>query len=176
MAQNFEQVLKNRSHALAVTVLALVCAAFSQSALAADAETGRYTWSAELVSFDEQAGQATLKTHIDTRANKEDLAELSEGERITITWTGMNWGAGIAHVTPGAAADAPGPLTLPAEFVRTELDRNYLVYTVAVPEDAAARIQGLEAGDWVTGVSPKNQPGRDLSGAVIELRPYNEVS
>lgn len=159
-----------------VGVLVLVHAAQTQPAFAQSSadESRQYQWSAELVSFDANAGTATLKARMDARADRSVLKELSEGDRITITWTGITWGAGIAAISKGDAAGSDDKLALPAEFVRTEMDDIYLVFRVPVPQGAASKLSALKSGDWVTATTPRD--ATRLEQAVSGIRPYNDVS
>lgn len=173
MTRNFVPLRDNGIVKLVVTALLLVQAAFirAESAEAAMDSSGTFTWSAELVSFDEASRTVTLKTRLDSRADKAILDELSQGDPINLSWTGINWGAGIAAVTR-RDAEAPGKLVLPAELAGTQMERTYLVYTLPVPEGSVSRLRDLEQGDWVTGTSPRDS-GSDP--AVIEIRDYNDV-
>ncbi len=180
MASHWIKMGNELRRASMVGVLALAAAICSQSTLAqpeAQPEASvpqTYDWSAELVSFDQESAAVTLKARMDTRVDKAALGELSEGDPITITWTGLNWGAGIAAVNPEGAAEETGRLHLPAEFAGTELDDAYLLFRVQVPEDAASSIGSLEAGSWVTATTPRD--AAEAEEAVSTIRPYNDVS
>jgi len=157
-----------------VTALLLVHAIAAPTAAAESADAAEpFTWSAELVSFDASSNTVTLKSYLDTRVDRAALETLSEGDLVTIGWTGLNWGAGIAGVTKGSADELDTHLRMPAEFVRTEMDGQYLVYRVPVPEDAGSRLETLEPGAWVTGTSPRD--AASLDEAVISVRGYNDV-
>ncbi len=157
-----------------VTALWLAHAVVMQAA-AAESPGGAepFTWSAELLSFDASSNTVTLKSYLDTRVDRAALESLSEGDVVTIGWTGLNWGAGIAGVTKGSAAELDTHLRMPAEFVRTEMDGRYLVYRVPVPEDAKARLEALDPGSWVTATSPRDAAA--LDEAVTAIRAYNDV-
>lgn len=161
-----------------VGVLLLVHAACLQTALAQAPNAqnqNQYEWSAELVSFDQGSGMATLKARMDARADTSILGELSEGDRITITWTGLTWGAGIADISrQGSSSQSTGRLDMPAEFVGTEMDETYLLFRVPVPQSSASSLQGLASGEWVTATTPHS--ASRLNQAVSEIRPYNDVS
>ena len=176
MASNLAMMKDKLFSLFVVGVLVLVHAAFSHTAFAqgsADAAEA-YEWSAELVAFDTGSGKATLKARMDTRADRSILAELSEGDAITITWTGITWGAGIAAVERAGSTSSADRLDMPAEFVGTEMDDTYLVFRVPVPQASASKIQALDAGAWVTAKTAHD--ASRLEQAVSEIRPYNEVS
>jgi hypothetical protein len=146
--------------------------------VAAKAGTGgasddAYTWSAELVGFDEAAGVALVKALVAGHANLEDLPSLSEGDRVTITWSGLTRGTAIRSITRASETAADG-LTLAAEFVSTQRDDRYLVFRIPVPSEAVARISALSPGTWVTLTSPRSPA--DWDEAVVDARPYNHAS
>lgn len=172
MTSNFKK-MQAKGAALIAGALLLGHAAFGDSASAQNRD-GQFSWSAELVSFDASNRTVTLKSRLDVHADVEILDELSEGDEITLTWTGISWGAGISGVSRGAASEASERLTMPAEFVRTEMDGDYIVYRLPVPQASVGELRELEAGAWVTGTSARN--AEDLDGAVNALRPYNAVS
>jgi|SRR5690606_8764710 len=163
-----------------LTVLSIVTALLLVHAIVAPTvatESGNkaepFTWSAELVSFDASSNTVTLKSYLDTRVDRAALADLSEGDLVTIGWTGLNWGAGIAGVAKGVDAELDTHLRMPAEFVRTEMDEQYLVYRLPLPEGAGSRLEGLEPGSWVTATSPRD--AKSLDEAVTAIRAYNDV-
>ena len=176
MASKLARIRDSLFAASIAGVLMLVGAIQSQPAFAqgsADASQ-LYEWSAELVSFDAASGKATLKARIDARADRSILKQLSEGDQITITWTGLTWGAGISAITRGSTANVDGKLRLPAEFVRSEMDDIYLVFRVPVPQGSQAKLQALKPGDWVTAKTSRS--ASRLEQAVSEIRGYNDVS
>jgi hypothetical protein len=170
------------SAGLAMTAAFLLTATLGQAWAANDQKSAdTYTWSAELVSFDPSSRMITVKSHIDGASAIEGLDELKQGDPITLTWVGLTWGAGIRGVTRGhEASTATGASTdtdalmLPAEFVGTEMDDQYITYRLPIPADAAAKIQALKAGDWVTATSPRHPA--DTKSAVVAIRGYNDVS
>lgn len=176
MASNLAKMKDKLLSVFVVGVLLLVHAAHLQTAFAQDSSDAAngYEWSAELVAFDTGSGKATLKARMDTRADRSILAELSEGDAITITWTGITWGAGIAAVERGGSASSADRLDMPAEFVGTDMDDMYLVFRVPVPQASASKIQALDPGAWVTATT--SHDASRLDQAVSRIRPYNEVS
>lgn len=176
MASRLARIRDTLFAASIVGVLMLVDAIQAQPAFAQGSANApqQYEWSAELVSFDPASGKATLKARIDARADRSILAQLSEGDQITITWTGLSWGAGISAVTRGNATTSDGRLHLPAEFVRSEMDDIYLVFRVPVPQGSRAKVEALKPGDWVTARTSRD--ASRLEQAVSEIRGYNDVS
>jgi hypothetical protein len=154
----------------------IIAASLGQSAFAANDQkpNDTYTWSAELVSFDPGSRMITLKSHVDGAAAVEGLDQLKDGDPITLTWVGLSWGAGIRGVARGHESSAQSDaLILPAEFVGTELDDQYVTYRLPIPASAVSKIQALKPGDWVTATSPRHSS--DPSAAVMAIRGYNDV-
>ncbi|HEX7079454.1 MAG TPA: hypothetical protein VF329_00370 [Gammaproteobacteria bacterium] len=176
MASNLEQMQDKYGRGLIFTVLLLVHAALSQVAFAEEGQEAAkpFHWSAELVSFDQGTKMATLKARIDSHADVAILDELSDGDPVTVRWTGISWGAGISGVTRERPNEPSDALLMPAEFVRTEMDDTYLVFRVPVPDASVAKIEALEAGNWVTAMSPRD--ATELADAVTEMHAYNDVS
>src|SRR5690606_40538130 len=63
---------------------------FSSSLLSADAsQTETYTWSAELIQFDESSNTATVKARIVGQRDDVATGSLSEGDAAMLTWSGI---------------------------------------------------------------------------------------
>ena len=145
-------------------------ALFSVSAQAANQN---YQWSAKLMSFDEASSTAVVQAPIESYVTIKGIDDYSDGDRLILTWTGINWAAGVRDL----AADpelTPTTLSLPVEFVSTELDGRYLNFRISVPSDAVSAIAAMEAGTHVTGTSPKM--ATDWSASISSLRHYNDVN
>lgn len=150
---------------------ALLAAAFTLPA-AADDETATYTWSAELLAVDEQAGTITARARFVTEADTAAVAALPAGTRATLVWSGMNWAAGVRRVTREAPTEDDW-LTLPIEVLATEDDGRYLRFAVAVPKEDIPKVKPLAEGGWVTAESPRRAaPG---AAPVLTLKPYSDA-
>jgi hypothetical protein len=136
-----------------------------------NAANDSYTWSAELVEVDQPAGTVTVQSRLVSNADV-DFKSLDKGDRVTLTWSGINTAAGVRRVVQGDAPDGDA-LTLPIEFVSPELDERYVRFKVAVPSDDLARIASLQPGAWITATSPRR--AEDFEEAVVDVRPYNDV-
>jgi hypothetical protein len=154
-----------------LAMAALQPAAADNAANGTSAENDTYTWSAELVAVDERAQTVTVQSRLVYDAEV-DFDSLDPGDRVTLTWSGINTAAGVRRITSGAAPQGD-LLTLPIEFVSAELDNQYLRFKVAVPSEGLAKIASLSPGDYVTATSPRR--GADWKEAVVELRPYANV-
>jgi hypothetical protein len=133
--------------------------------------TDTYTWSAELVAVDEPARTVTVQAGIVGNADI-DWNDLGAGDRVTLTWSGIETAAGIRRIVD-AAAPAEDRLTLPIEFVSPEHDRRYVRFKVLVPSADVAKIASLSPGSWITATSPRR--ATRYEEAVAAVRPYNDV-
>jgi hypothetical protein len=143
------------------------------SVAAADMHDNTYDWSAELIAFDDAAHTMTVRARIEDYASIPNLDEFSEGDRLTLVWTGRSWAAGVRDLGTNPET-APEALTLPVEFVGTENDGRYVSFRVPVPADSLARVRELMIGDRVTGVSPRGDA--EWSSGVVSVRHYNDVN
>jgi hypothetical protein len=161
---------------IAATLLGLT-GALAGAGAAAAAEDGHapaatYQWSAELVAFDRAAGVATVKARLVETVADKDLPKLKAGDHAMLTWSGLNYAAGIRALERGSASSFDR-LTMPIEYVSSELDGRYVVFKVPVPAADAAAIAALTAGQWVTAQSP--QKTTVWKEAVRSLRPYTDA-
>ena len=147
----------------------LAMAATFQASAGAASDT--YSWSAELVAVDEAARTVTVESRLVGNAEV-DFKKLDQGDRVTLTWSGIDTAAGVRRIVEGAAP-ADDRLTLPIEFVSAENSDQYVRFKVAVPADDMGKIASLQPGSWVTATSPR-RPER-FEEAVADLRPYNDV-
>ena len=130
-----------------------------------------YNWSAELVEVDEPARTVTVQARLVGDA-KIDFDALEAGERVTLTWSGINTAAGVRRIVAGKAP-ADDRLTLPIELVSAEHNAQYVRFKVAVPSDDLPRIASLQPGSWITATSPRR--AERFEEAVGDMRPYNDV-
>jgi hypothetical protein len=130
-----------------------------------------YNWSAELVEVDEPARTVTVQSRLVGDA-KIDFDALEAGERLTLTWSGINTAAGVRRIVAGKAP-ADDRLTLPIELVSAEHNAQYVRFKVAVPSDDLPRIASLQPGSWITATSPRR--AERFEEAVADMRPYNDV-
>jgi hypothetical protein len=165
--QNF---LATKLNGLAIGGLLAIAAALP--AAAGDSGTDTYTWSAELVAVDEPARTITVQSRLVSDAEV-DFDSLDSGDRVTLTWSGINIAAGVRRIVDGAAP-AADLLTLPIEFVSAQHDNQYVRFKIAVPSDDLAKLASLEPGSWITATSPR-RPER-FEEAVADVRPYNDVA
>ena len=151
--------------------LGLLAMAAALPASAGNAASDSYTWSAELVEVDQPAGTVTVQSRLVSDADV-DFRALDKGDRVTLTWSGINTAAGVRRIVDGHAPNGD-ELTLPIEFVSPELDERYVRFKVAVPSDDLAKVASLQPGSWITATS-RRRAGH-FEEAVVDLRPYNDV-
>jgi|SRR5688572_24485786 len=159
----------NAQHRLIVAGLLAIVAL--QPANAADTANETYTWSAELVARDDEARTITVQSRLVSNAEI-DFDSLDDGDRVTLTWSGINMAAGVRRITAGAAPE-DDRLTLPIEFVSSELDDRYVRFKVLVPSDDLAKLGSVQPGQYVTATSPRR--ASRWEEAVVDVRPYNDV-
>ena len=144
------------------------------AAVAAEEATetrGEYSWSAKLIEVDETNGTVTVEARLE-QPDEVDRSGLSEGDRVTLAWVGRSWAAGVSDIGPDLDL-SDERLALPVEFVSFEMDGQYVRFRVPLPDDAVQSVASLDAGDWITGFSPRELA--DWDQAVTQLRPYNDV-
>jgi hypothetical protein len=138
----------------------------------ATAQTDTYTWSAELVAFDKASNTVTVKSRIVEHADAVDLDTLKAGDRAMLTWSGLTLAAGVRALERGTESSFDR-MTMPVEYVASELDGRYVVFKVPIPADGAAAIEELQPGAWVTATSPYQ--ASNAAEAVRAIRPYSRV-
>ena len=149
----------------AITALIL----FGVSGAAADTDNlatdVTYTWSAELVAFDEATRMATLR-HSLVGHPPQDLTGFSNGDRIILTWSGVHSAGLIRSIAPGEMAR--GHLAMPVEFAG--FDGRYVTFRLPIPADYVNQVLALEPGEWVTATSPHAAP--DHNAVVMDIRGF----
>jgi hypothetical protein len=149
----------------------LAMAAVAGAAAAQSTRSDSYTWSAELVAVDEPARTVTVQAGV-VGNPAIDWNDLEGGDRVTLTWSGIETAAGVRRIVDGEAP-ADDRLTLPIEFVSAEHDRRYVRFKVLVPSGDVAKIASLSPGSWITATSPRR--ATRYEEAVAAVRPYNDV-
>jgi hypothetical protein len=138
-----------------------------------DKEGATYTWSAELVAFDAASNTITVKAMLVSNPQATDLSALSAGDRAVLTWSGLSTAAGVRAVERGNESSFDR-MTMPIEYVSSELDGRYVSFKVPIPVKDAGAIAKLTPGTYVTATSPLR--AKSAAEAVAAIRPYNEVS
>jgi len=153
---------------VAVAVLTL-CAAAGAAPETADT----YTWHAELVAFDGATKTATLKARVVSHNEMSDWSAFTEGERITLTWSGtFSNASGVRTIAKGTSGH--DQLSMPVEFRSFDDEGKYLTFRVMIPEKHVGRISALKPGDWVTARSRHH--ATDPKMAVTGIRAYTDTA
>lgn len=161
--------------AIAAFAAADAGAAAGQATKPASAEQAgeTYTWSAELVAFDAASNTITVKAMLVSNPEATDLAALHAGDRATLTWSGLSTAAGVRSLQRGSSSGFDR-LTMPVEYVGSELDGRYVSFKVPIPAKDNAAIAKLQPGAYVTATSPLR--AKTPAEAVISIKPYGDVS
>jgi hypothetical protein len=128
-----------------------------------------YTWSAELVAFDAASNTLTVKAPLVSNPERTNLAALHAGDRAVLTWSGLSTAAGVRAIERGDKSSFDR-MTMPIEFVSSELEGRYVSFKVPIPAKDAAAIGKLTPGMYVTATSPLR--AKSAADAVTSIRPY----
>ncbi len=159
----------NPSNALRTTAAITALTLFGVSGAAADQASGTYTWSAELVAFDEAEAMATVRARL-VEGSLAELDGLNAGDPIVLTWSGVySAAAGILTIEPGQTASER--FEMPVEFV--SLEGRYLTFRTPLPADSVDQVAGLAPGQWVTATSP--HAAWDRSAVVLDIRGFTAI-
>jgi hypothetical protein len=138
----------------------------------AEATLATYTWSAELVTFDQEARTVTVKSRFVENPESASLSTLHEGDHAMLTWSGLSTAAGVRAIERGNTSRFDR-MTMPVEFVSSEPNGRYISFKVPIPAHDSDKIAKLSPGDWVTATSPLS--AKNLTEAVASIRPYTDV-
>jgi hypothetical protein len=159
--------------AIGATALVGAGAALGQSAKSAAESSAKadatYTWSAELVAFDAPTNTLTVKAMMVSNPEANDVPELRAGDRAMLTWSGLSTAAGVRAIERGNSSSFDR-MTMPIEFVASELDGRYVSFKVTIPSKDSAAIAGLKPGAYVTATSPLR--AKSAAEAVVSIKPY----
>jgi hypothetical protein len=86
-----------------------------------------------------------------------------------LTWSGLSTAAGVRAIERGNKSSFDR-MTMPIEFVASELDGRYVSFKVPIPAKGAAAIGKLSPGMYVTATSPLR--AKSAADAVTSIRPY----
>ncbi len=143
----------------------------ARSAAASSGKTGEtYTWSAELVAFDAASNTVTVKAVLVSNPERTDLSVLHAGDHAVLTWSGLSTAAGVRAIERGNTSSFDR-MTMPIEYVSSELDGRYVSFKVPIPAAGAAAIGNLRPGTYVTATSPLR--AKSAVDAVTSIRPYS---
>jgi hypothetical protein len=160
------------NHLLFVVAGLLIWPGMHSTAIADDIADDLYTWSAELVAFDEASGTVTVKSRVVEHAAIDGLSDFADGDRVMLIWSGVFSASGVRAITHGTQTEFER-FTMPVEFVSSEMDGRYISFRVPIPSEDVVEIRSLSPGDWVRAQSPHRPAGREE--VVANIRAYNDV-
>ena len=138
-----------------------------------DKPDATYLWTAELVAFDEPSNTVTVKAPLVTNPEATDISALQPGDHAVITWYGLWTAAGVRAVERRNTSSFDR-MTMPIEYVSSDLDGRYLLFRVPIPAKDAAAMAKVKAGTYVTATSPLR--ANSAGEAVISIKSYNDAS
>jgi hypothetical protein len=170
-----EVLAMKASLSMLATVLvagAVITAHAQQPAAGAQADSPTYAWHAELVSFDQAAKTLTVKAHIVNPGAAGELKNFKAGDRILLQWSGFDNSAnGIrGFMKYDVAQSKKDRFLLPVELVSPTVQGDYVTLKLRAPDAAAAALQAVKPGEWVT-ITSKHRPAGDAD-QVVAVRPY----
>ena len=159
-------------------LLACVVGAVATATAAPTAEE-TYRWHGELVALDEAAGTVTVKAPVVAPAALASLANVQAGERITITWSGVeNQASGVraaasyggadpaadrgpaavesgvdAEDAAGVAEEDTAGFLLRATFVAVDAQAGHITFEAPLPAASLGTVRALTRGGRVTATS-----------------------
>jgi len=124
------------------------------------------------VSFDQTAKSLTVKAQVVGPNAATELKSFKAGDRVLLQWSGFDNSAnGVRGVMRyDAAQSAREPFLLPVELVTPAAQNDYVTIKLRAPDSAAAALEALKPGEWVT-ITSKHRPAGDAD-QVVAIRPY----
>jgi hypothetical protein len=153
--QKGNRTMRNTGVLLAIaTFCVLALAAIRVGAQAVQPTSETYSWSGELVSFDEN-GTITAKSRVVGDQAIKDLPQFKAGDRIVLTWSGFDTYADaiLRAVRYDATKKWNEPFTFPVEFIAYESPRQYVSFRFQVPAGSLESLKSVKPGEWVTATS-----------------------
>jgi|SRR5688572_1791009 len=155
-----------------ILVAATIFSAFSTWVAQAAVQTkDSFSWSAELVAFDEGSKTVTVKASGWGEHVAADFGRLKAGERVVLRWSGYdNYADSILRGLRASEIKAEERFTFPVEFVSFDPERKYITFKVVIPETSLPSIKMLKPGEWVTATSPHGPSAKTTP--ISAVRPY----
>jgi hypothetical protein len=150
-------------------VLALTAIGVGAQTLRPTSDT--YSWSGELVGF-EDGRTVTVKSPVFGDQATEELPRFKSGDRIILTWSGYDTHADAISraVRYEAGKKWQEPFTFPVEFVAYESPRRYLTFKFQVPAGSVEALKSVKPGEWVTATS-RHRPSSEAE-AITTVNAY----
>jgi hypothetical protein len=168
--------MRNTSTLLAIaTFCVLVVTAVRVGAQSVQPTSETYSWSGELVAFDESSRIATVKSRVVGEQALSELPQFKAGDRAVLTWSGFDTYADaiLRAVRYDAGGKWNGPFTFPVEFVAYEPVRQYVTFKFQVPAGSTTALKTVKPGEWVTATARHRAASE--SEAITAVNGYTAV-
>jgi len=134
-----------------------------------------YLWHGELVSFDEGTKALTVKVQVLAETEKE-IARFKVGERMLLTWSGVDRYAGAVRAVASAAAaqKVTEPFSLVVELASPGVQSGFVTLRIRAADAKRDALKGVKPGEWVT-VTTRQQPASETQ-AIVMVEPYVKAS
>jgi hypothetical protein len=155
---------------IAVPVVALCVGVGTTAAQTTQQINDTFIWHGELVSFDEGTKALTLKAQILAETEK-DVARFKAGERVLVTWSGIDKYAGAIRGVANAAAaqKISEPFSLVAELVSPGVQGGLVTLRIRASDAKSDALKGVKPGEWVT-VTARQRPASDAQAITMVER------
>ncbi len=139
-------------------------------ALAQPVKGQSYSWSGEVLMYDEKGKTVTVKAPYLEHINRY-IGEFTRGDRVVLNWATPRPGETeairyIGRYEPSTVAK--WGYVLPVEFVSADTTTRQLTFTVAIPSKAARTLRKVPPGGWIKVTTPFDQPNERASILAVE--------
>ena len=165
-----------RKITLLTTSIGLTLYAFvipAAKVLAQPVKPQSYTWSAEVLMYDEKGKTVTVKAPYLEHINRY-IREFTLGDKVMLNWATPRPGETEAVRYVGryeASAGAKWGYVLPVEFVSADTMERWLTFTVALPSKALKALKRIPSGEWIKVTTPFDQPNETAVIVAVEGSP-----
>ena len=153
---------------IASTLCALVMP--GAGALAQPATNQFYTWSGEVLMYEEKGKTVTVKAPYLEHINRY-IGDFTRGDKVMLNWATNRPGETEAIRYVGrydASSGGRWGYVLPAEFVSADTTARRLTFTVAVPSKALKTLKRVPSGGWIKVTTPFDQPNDTAAIVALE--------
>jgi hypothetical protein len=143
-------------------------------ALAQPAKNQTYTWSGEVLMYDEKGKTVTVRAPYLEHINRY-IGNFTRGDKVVLNWAMTSPGETEAIRYVGRYDQTNGAkwgYVLPVEFVSADTTARQLTFTVAVPSRALKALQRIPSGGWIKVTTPFDQPNE--TAAIVALEASTE--
>jgi hypothetical protein len=133
-------------------------------------KTQSYTWSAEVLMFDEKGKTVTVRAPYLEHISRY-IGEFTRGDKVMLNWATPRPGETEAVRYVGrhdASSAAKWGYVLPVEFVSADTTERRLTFTVALPSKALKALKRIPSGGWIKVTTPFDQPNETATIVAVE--------